>query len=138
QGSGTTAGDVGRPSAGKSGTSENNVSAWFDGFVPQLAAGVVMYKGDGTVPMQDVAGLDQVTGGTYPAQVWGEFMRQALEGEEVLPFPGRVGVGEVVATSEPPTETEVVTQEPAPEPTTEEPTSEEPTTEEPTETETQP
>ncbi len=132
QGSGTTAGDIGRPSAGKSGTSEENVSAWFDGFVPQLAAGVVMYKGDGTVPMQGVAGLDQVTGGTFPAQVWGEFMRRAMEGEEVVPFPERVGVGEVVATSEAPTETEVVTVEPTPEPTTEEPTTEEPTTEEPT------
>ncbi|GGK73616.1 transglycosylase domain-containing protein [Ornithinimicrobium pekingense] len=130
QGSGTTAGDLGRPSAGKSGTSEENVSAWFDGFVPQLAAGVVMYKGDGTVPMQDVAGLDQVTGGTFPAQVWGEFMRLALEGEEVLPFPERVGVGEVVGTSEPPTQTQVVTVEP----TTDEPT--ETTSEEPTETET--
>ncbi len=141
QGSGTTAGDLGRPSAGKSGTSEGNVSAWFDGFVPQLASGVVMYKGDGTEPMQDVAGLDQVTGGTFPAQVWGEFMRLALEGEEVVPFPERVGLGEVVATSEPPTETAVVTEEPTTEDPTETTTSEEPTeteTEEPTETETQP
>ncbi len=134
QGSGTTAGDVGRPVAGKSGTSENNVSAWFDGFAPQLAAGVVMYKGDGTVPMQDVDGLDQVTGGTFPAQVWGEFMRGALEGEEVVPFPPRVGVGEVLSTTEAPQETEVVTAEPE-ETTTEEP--EETTTEEPEETTTE-
>ncbi|MGC5585588.1 transglycosylase domain-containing protein [Ornithinimicrobium sp. W1665] len=139
QGSGTTAGDLGRPSAGKSGTSENNVSAWFDGFVPQLAAGVVMYKGDGTVPMQDVAGLDQVTGGTFPAQVWGEFMRLALDGEEVLPFPERAGVGDqVVVTPEPTQEVAPTTQEPAPAPAptqeTEDPTTEEPTTEEPTET----
>ena len=140
QGSGTTAGDIGRPSAGKSGTSENNVSAWFDGFVPQLSAGVLMYKGDGTVPMHDVAGLDQVTGGTFPAQVWGEFMRRALEGEEVLPFPERVGVGDVLQTSEAPTEVAPTTEAPseeepttqAPEPTTEEPTTEEPTSEEPT------
>lgn len=130
QGSGTTAGDVGRPVAGKSGTSENNVSAWFDGFAPQLATGVVMYKGDGTVPMQDVAGLDQVTGGTFPAQVWGEFMRLALEGEEVIPFPPRVGVGDVLSTTEAPQETEVVTAEPTE--TSEEPS--ETTTEEPTET----
>ena len=131
QGSGTTTGDIGRPSAGKTGTSENNVSAWFDGFVPQLAAGVVMYKGDGTVPMQDVDGLDQVTGGTFPAQVWGEFMRLAMEGEEVVPFPPRVGVGDVLSTNEAPEEVEVVTEEPE-ENTTEEP--EETTREEPTET----
>ena len=139
QGSGTTAGDLGRPSAGKSGTSESNVSAWFDGFVPQLAAGVVMYKGDGTVPMQDVGGLDQITGGTFPAQVWGEFMRGALEGEDVVPFPERAGLGDVVGTSEPPTEQAPTTEPPVE--TTEEPsettTSEEPTettSEEPTET----
>ncbi|MFX0539011.1 transglycosylase domain-containing protein [Ornithinimicrobium sp. Y1847] len=137
QGSGMSAGDLGRPSAGKSGTSENNVSAWFDGFVPQLAAGVVMYKGDGTVPMQDVGGLDQITGGTFPAQVWGEFMRRAMEGEEVIPFPERVGVGELLRTTQAP-EPEVEPTTEAPEPTeTEEPTqTEDPTeTDEPTQTE---
>ncbi|GAA4875967.1 transglycosylase domain-containing protein [Serinicoccus chungangensis] len=135
QGSGMSAGDLGRPTAGKSGTSENNVSAWFAGFAPQLAAGVVMYKGDGTVPMQDVAGLEQITGGTFPAQVWGEFMRLALDGEEVLEFAPRVGTGG--PTDDTPTTQEPTTPEPAP--TSEEPTqtSEEPTqtTEEPTTTE---
>ncbi|WP_130011194.1 transglycosylase domain-containing protein [Serinicoccus sediminis] len=132
QGSGMSAGDLGRPAAGKSGTSENNVSAWFDGFTPQLAAGVVLYKGDGTVPMQDVAGLEQITGGTFPAQVWGEFMRLALDGEEVLEFSPRVGTGgptdDTPTTQAPPTT-------PEPSPTSEEPTqtSEEPTTTQPTE-----
>ena len=142
QGSGMTAGDIGRPSAGKSGTSEQNVSAWFDGFVPQLAAGVVMYKGDGTVPMQDVAGIDQITGGTFPAQVWGEFMRGAMEGEEVLEFSPRVGTGgptDDTPTTVAPVEPEPTTAEPT-ETETETETSEEPTetttSEEPTETET--
>ncbi|WP_281965027.1 transglycosylase domain-containing protein [Serinicoccus marinus] len=130
QGSGMSAGDLGRPAAGKSGTSERNVSAWFDGFVPQLAAGVVMYKGDGTVPMQDVAGIDQITGGTFPAQVWGEFMRQAMEGEEIQEFSPRVGTSGPTGTPAP------TTQAPAPEPTTSEETTEptETTSEEPTET----
>ncbi|ANS79287.1 Multimodular transpeptidase-transglycosylase [Serinicoccus hydrothermalis] len=137
QGSGMSAGDLGRPAAGKSGTSERNVSAWFDGFVPQLAAGVVMYKGDGTVPMQDVAGLDQVTGGTFPAQVWGEFMRLAMEGEDVEEFSPRVGTSGPTGTPAP------STPAPAPEPTTE-PTTQEPTepaettSEEPTETSEEP
>ncbi|MFK5688199.1 transglycosylase domain-containing protein [Ornithinimicrobium sp. LYQ92] len=138
QGSGMTAGELGRPTAGKSGTSERNVSAWFDGFVPQLATGVVMYKGDGTVPMQDVGGLDQITGGSFPAQVWGEFMRLALDGEEVLEFPERVGTsGPTAPEPTQPQETlepapQPTEPEPAPEPTTEDPTTEEPTTEEPT------
>lgn len=139
EGSGTAAGDLGRPAAGKSGTSEDNKSAWFNGFVPQLTGTVGMYEGDGTVPMQGIGDYDQITGGTYPALIWGDFMRGALEGEPVEEFPERVGLGdEVEQTTEPTTEeTEDITSETA-EPTTTEPTTtEEPTTttEEPTETE---
>ncbi|MBW8173036.1 penicillin-binding protein [Ornithinimicrobium sp. Arc0846-15] len=133
EGSGTGAGDLGRPAAGKSGTSENNKSAWFSGFTPQLQATVLMIRGDGTESMQDIGGIDQITGGSFPVAIWGEFMRLALDGEEVLEFPARVGVndgyqgneGDGVAPPAP-------EPEPAPEPTTEEPTTEEPTTEEPT------
>ncbi|MCK0113497.1 penicillin-binding protein [Ornithinimicrobium sp. F0845] len=139
-GSGTAAGDLGRPAAGKSGTSENNKSAWFNGFVPQLTGTVGMYQGDGTVAMQDIGEFDQITGGTYPARIWGDFMRNALEGEPVEEFPERVGLGdEVEQTVEPTTDDQQPTTA---EPTTEEPTTEdtttttaEPTTDEPTTTE---
>ena len=127
EGSGQGAGDLGRPAAGKSGTSENNRSAWFNGFTPQLAASVLMFKGDGTEEMQDIAGVDQVTGGSFPVQIWGEFMRLALEGEEVLEFPERAGVNDDTFAPEPePVPTPAPA--PAPEPTTQEP---EPTTQEP-------
>ncbi|MGB7449771.1 MAG: transglycosylase domain-containing protein [Ornithinimicrobium sp.] len=143
EGSGTGAGDLGRPAAGKSGTSSNNLSAWFDGFTPQLAASVMMYEGDGTEPMQDIAGVDQVTGGTFPVQVWGEFMRLALEGDEVVQFPPRAGVNDDrVVTSEPPATTtepeatESQTSETSPETTstTQTETATETETETPTET----
>ncbi|MGB3859607.1 MAG: transglycosylase domain-containing protein [Ornithinimicrobium sp.] len=128
EGSGTGAGDLGRPAAGKSGTSSNNVSAWFNGFTPQVAAAVTMYKGDGTEPMQDIAGVDQITGGSFPVAIWGEFMRLAQDGDEVIEFPERVGVNDGVVPSTTPTPV------PTPvEPTTEEPS---PTTEAETETET--
>ncbi|WP_161958469.1 transglycosylase domain-containing protein [Ornithinimicrobium cavernae] len=142
EGSGVSAGELGRPAAGKSGTSENNKSAWFNGFVPQLTATVGMYQGDGTVAMQDIGEFDQVTGGTYPARIWGDFMRAAMEGEPVEAFPERVGIGdEVEETLEPTTEDTVTETE---EPTTEETsttttedetttTTEDPTTTEPTE-----
>ena len=144
EGSGTAAGDLGRPAAGKSGTSEDNKSAWFNGFVPQLTGTVGLYQGDGTVSMQDIGDYDQVTGGTYPALIWGDFMRGALEGEPVEEFPERVGIGdELEETVEPTTEDEEDTTTETEEPTTGEPTTtEEPTTseaptttEEPTETE---
>ncbi|NLG22410.1 MAG: penicillin-binding protein [Actinomycetales bacterium] len=143
-GSGVSAGDLGRPAAGKSGTSENNKSAWFNGFVPQLTGTVGMYQGDGTVAMQDIGEFDQITGGTYPARIWGDFMRNALEGEPIEEFPERVGLGdEVEQTVEPTTDDQQETtaepttddqQETTAEPTTtEEPTTDEPTTTEPPE-----
>ncbi len=133
-GSGTAAGALGRPAAGKSGTSSSNLSAWFNGFTPQLAASVMMYKGDGTEPMQDVAGVDQVTGGSFPVMVWGEFMRQALEGDEVLSFPERAGVNDNVQPAPPPPPPAPTTpdSEPSiddPAPTQEEETEPEPVTE---------
>ena len=35
---------LGRPAAGKTGTTTDNKAAWFDGFTPQLAAAVGIYK----------------------------------------------------------------------------------------------
>lgn len=142
EGTGVNAGEMGRPTAGKSGTSENNVSAWFSGFTPQLAGTAVLYRDDGTVEMHDIAGLEQITGGGIPAQIWGEFMRDALDGEEVLEFPERVGVNDNVVPTQSPTPTmtsEPTTEEPTTdEPTTEDPTTEDPTTEDPTTTEPDP
>ncbi len=126
EGSGTGAGDLGRSAAGKSGTSSNNLSAWFDGFTPQLAASVMLYQGDGTEPMQDIAGVDQVTGGSFPVSIWGEFMRLALDGDEVLNFPERVVVNDNLRPTP--------TPQPTPEPTQPEETTAEPSTATETET----
>ncbi len=49
-GSGEYASRLGRPAAGKTGTSSDNRSAWFVGYTPQLATAVALYtvKEDGT------------------------------------------------------------------------------------------
>ena len=39
--------NLSRPTAGKTGTTTGNYSAWFDGFIPQLATAVGIYRGDG-------------------------------------------------------------------------------------------
>jgi membrane peptidoglycan carboxypeptidase len=80
----------GRPVAGKTGTSEDFKSAWFDGFVPQLGAAVGMYRSDkdgGQLEMRDVGGLSYVTGGSFPAQIWTAYMKVALDGTDVEQFP---------------------------------------------------
>lgn len=92
RGSGDYAGQrLDRQAAGKTGTSSDNYSAWFDGFTPQLATAVGMYKGDGSVKkenqMDNVPGWGAITGGTIPVRIWTDFMRTATDGMEKLRFP---------------------------------------------------
>ncbi len=76
----------GRPAAGKTGTTSDYSDAWFVGYVPQLATAVWMGSAGGDVPMRYVGGV-QVTGGSYPAQIWQAFMGPAMAGQPVVPFP---------------------------------------------------
>lgn len=108
---GTAAGAaaLGRPAAGKTGTTSNNYSAWFDGFTPgQLAAAVGIYKGDGSLTPQNqmvnIGGYGEVTGATIPLTIWNGFMAGALDGQPIaqLPPPGNVTGGTPsVATTAP-------------------------------------
>lgn len=78
--------DIGRPAAGKTGTTQNNADAWFVGYTPSLTAAVWMGFPEGNIPMTDVRG-GVVAGGDLPAQLWRRFMELALEGTEVEEFP---------------------------------------------------
>jgi membrane peptidoglycan carboxypeptidase len=105
EGTGMGALDLGRPAAGKTGTSSANKAVWFDGFTPQLSAAVGIYQGNGTQTIT-VNNFGQVTGGTYPVKIWTAFMKGALSGEKVIDFPLRVGVGDSALptpTTAPPT-----------------------------------
>jgi membrane peptidoglycan carboxypeptidase len=84
QGTGQAAG-LGRPVAGKTGTTENNIDAWFVGYVPQVATAVwVGY--DPQQPMTDVHDRS-VTGGSYPAAIFGDLMRAGLADVPVRRLP---------------------------------------------------
>ncbi|MDI6717030.1 MAG: PBP1A family penicillin-binding protein [Actinomycetota bacterium] len=71
---------IGRPAAGKTGTTTNYVDAWFCGYTPDLAASVwIGYNNPNkTIPMTNVHGI-HVAGGTFPAQIWAAFMKRALK-----------------------------------------------------------
>jgi penicillin-binding protein 1A len=84
-GTGTRAA-FGRPAAGKTGTAELNVDAWFAGYTPELATAVWMGYTRAEIPLDSVHGI-AVTGGSFPAEMWRLFMEPALEGREALPFP---------------------------------------------------
>ncbi len=68
---------IGRPVAGKTGTSQEWRDAWFAGYTPQLAAAVWMGSPDAQESMLDVGGIP-VTGGSYPAMIWSQFMAAAM------------------------------------------------------------
>ncbi|MGG6237324.1 transglycosylase domain-containing protein [Nodosilinea sp. AN01ver1] len=67
-----TAAQIGRPAAGKTGTTDSQRDVWFVGYVPQLSA-AVWIGNDNYSPMRS-----GTTGGTYAAPVWKDFMQQAL------------------------------------------------------------
>lgn len=71
--------DIGRPAAGKTGTTTDYHDAWFVGYTPDLAACVWMGHPKAQIAMRDVHGT-RVAGGTFPAEIWGEFMSNALDG----------------------------------------------------------
>lgn len=79
-----TAADIGRPAAGKTGTTNDYKDAWFAGFTPNLAA-VVWLGAD------DNRGLGGITGGDKPAAIWRQFMQAATAKLPVREFPEPAG-----------------------------------------------
>jgi membrane peptidoglycan carboxypeptidase len=92
-GTGAAALGLGRPAAGKTGTSQSNASAWFSGYTPQLAASVSFFRDDATQSLNGIGGLTSVTGGSFPARIWTAFMKGALKGEPVMDFPAPSNIG---------------------------------------------
>jgi 1A family penicillin-binding protein len=79
------AADIGRPAAGKTGTTSDNTDAWFVGYTPDLGTAVWLGYREGARPMDRVHGR-AVTGGSFPAQIWQRFMRAATRGTDVHDF----------------------------------------------------
>ncbi|HEY4545020.1 MAG TPA: PBP1A family penicillin-binding protein [Pedomonas sp.] len=71
--------DIGRPAAGKTGTTQSNRDGWFLGFTADLTAGVWMGRDDNKA----VRGL---AGGAAPTLAWADFMREATKGLPVQPL----------------------------------------------------
>ena len=72
---------IGRPAAGKTGTSQDFRDAWFIGYTPDLVVGVWVGN-DGSKPMKGV------TGGSLPSWIWKGFMIRALKGVPPKRLPG--------------------------------------------------
>jgi len=88
-GTGYLAQGLDRPAAGKTGTTDNNRSAWFIGYTPQLVTSVGLFVEDPTThqryPLSDATG-SRVNGGAFPTQIWTDYMSAALSGQPVEQF----------------------------------------------------
>jgi penicillin-binding protein 1A len=80
------AADIGRPVAGKTGTSQEWRDAWFVGYTPTLSTAVWMGYTDRPRPMHGIKGVRNVAGGTIPARTWHDFMVEAVEDVPVTDF----------------------------------------------------
>ena len=82
-----------RPAAGKTGTSNDNASAWFNGYTPEVAASVAFYRDNATESLNGIGGLTSVTGGSFPARIWAEFVKGYLGKAPVQDFPPATNIG---------------------------------------------
>lgn len=90
-GSGFAAQGLGRPAAGKTGTTNSNLSAWFVGYTPEIAVAVSMAKSTPTGGLQTLrgtGGMTRVTGGSFPARMWTAMVRAFLKDTPVQQFDG--------------------------------------------------
>src|SRR5260370_13619339 len=73
-----TAANIGRPEAGKTGTTSDYRNAWYVGYTPELAAAVWVGYRDANQPLLNVEGVPQMAGGTIPAKIWATYIQWAL------------------------------------------------------------
>jgi penicillin-binding protein 1A len=94
----------GRPAAGKTGTAQEYQDAWFTGYTPDLAAAVWVGYPSGAIEMLPYCPVThqtlpngvrqeicrptriQVTGGSWPTEIWGAFMARALANTPATDF----------------------------------------------------
>ncbi|WP_233525787.1 transglycosylase domain-containing protein [Actinomadura spongiicola] len=91
-----------RPVAGKTGTTDENKSAWFVGYTPELVTASAMWRQDKAGNRKSLIGVgnyDQVYGGTVPADLFKRFMLKALEGKQITQFGPPANVGQLAPWS---------------------------------------
>ncbi|QOV37120.1 penicillin-binding protein [Streptomyces ferrugineus] len=125
-GTGKKVADIGFPVAGKTGTTDENKSAWFVGYTRELSTAVTLFRTDPgkgkLLSMNGTGGVPSIHGGDIPAQVWKDYMAEAMKSYGTPePFPEAEPIGEIINdTPTPtavPTPTETADESPTPTPT---------------------
>ncbi|MDL5202615.1 transglycosylase domain-containing protein [Streptomyces sp. ALI-76-A] len=113
EGTGTNAQLTGREVAGKTGTTDGNKSAWFVGYTPQLSTSISMFRLDDDetkknrefLEMYGTGGEKEIHGASFPAEIWHDYMEQALKGTPAKDFPEPEPIGKIVNDFPTPTPT---------------------------------
>jgi membrane peptidoglycan carboxypeptidase len=79
--------EIGHPSAGKTGTTDNFADAWYVGYTPRLCTSVWVGYPEGRRSLVGVHGIEEPNGETLPMDIWSEYMAKATEGDLALDFP---------------------------------------------------
>lgn len=90
---------IGRPAAGKTGTTQKYRDAWFVGYTPDIVASVWVGYPAEQREMASVHGR-KVTGGSFPAEIWADFMRAAHRGRPERSFKRPGGIKSLKVCSE--------------------------------------
>jgi penicillin-binding protein 1A len=120
-GSGIAARSSGYQAAGKTGTSEDNKSAWFAGYTPELSTVVALFgesppeDGGRQVSLTGTASSGRANGGGFPARIWADYTLGALNGGSDEEFD--LDVAETASPDPTPTPTQTPTQTPTETPT---------------------
>jgi penicillin-binding protein 1A len=94
-GTGVRAKELGRPSAGKTGTTNDFTDAWYIGFTPQLTAGVWVGNDDKRISLGK-----KETGARAALPIWLEFMQQAVQGSPIEDFQNVVPLEKIAPTKQ--------------------------------------
>ena len=77
------AASIGEFAAGKTGTTENYQDAWFVGYNDDMTVAVWVGYPEGAKPMETEYRGEPVAGGTFPAEIWHDFMLSVRKIREV-------------------------------------------------------
>ncbi|MEU2449159.1 transglycosylase domain-containing protein [Streptomyces sp. NPDC012765] len=120
---------LGRPAAGKTGTTDENKSAWFVGYTPELSTSIVLFRTDPNsadkklISMNGVGDIPSIHGGDIPAVIWTEYMRDALKDVPVTKFPEAEDLGVTADSAGAPSPSPSAVAPPSPSPSTIPPSS---------------
>ena len=126
-----TAAAIGRPAAGKTGTTDDNKDAWFVGYTPDIVTAV--WIGDDTGSHS----LGEIYGGTIPAEIWKDYMSSATSDESGSDFSAPSGMERRKETTSSSSSSNSVHSDDREEPKKKSATTEKPTTKEKSKQQTQ-